>query len=84
LESTLIQLFTVYTGDHCSTCDTGYYTNDDIICTSCPVNCLDQLCNEKGTCTSGCQDGYYGAQCNFPCSRFCVENGCNWETWNCI
>ncbi|XP_046556717.1 uncharacterized protein LOC124265913 [Haliotis rubra] len=44
---------------------------------SCPVNCLRGTCTflDDGNidCTDGCNDGYMGKMCDFPCMNKCSK-----------
>ncbi|XP_048255558.1 scavenger receptor class F member 1-like isoform X2 [Haliotis rufescens] len=44
----------------------------------CKVSCKPKCttCNDSGECLS-CEGGYWGAFCQYQCSRNCVNNSCN-------
>nr|XP_022317542.1 multiple epidermal growth factor-like domains protein 6 isoform X2 [Crassostrea virginica] len=70
----------------CKQCDAGFYQNKDS-CKECSPHCKGgQLAcnNSDGSCTQGCQFGYYGLRCEFPCSNNCFVPGLCDENGHCI
>ncbi|XP_052762508.1 multiple epidermal growth factor-like domains protein 10 isoform X2 [Mya arenaria] len=63
----------------CDECADGKYGN---LCNeSCPKNCLNDSCNQDGSCKSGCEDRFNGSRCE---QRICPPNcTCNTSN-NCI
>ncbi|XP_060558064.1 multiple epidermal growth factor-like domains protein 11 [Ruditapes philippinarum] len=68
---------------NCTECEDGFYLNVSFgqnylghnhnICTECPYNCKDSVCNMAGRCTNGCLHGKWGDKCRNNCSKNCVR-----------
>ncbi|XP_052770852.1 multiple epidermal growth factor-like domains protein 10 [Mya arenaria] len=73
-----------YTG--CESCKTGFYGKNTFCQTTCSKGCLDDVCNDDGTCNctqlftglscTECIGGNYGEDCNMTCSDGCTGGNC--------
>lgn len=48
----------------------------------CSVHCKDDVCDTYGSCTNGCEDGYWGENCEYLCPKNC--QGCDKSSRMCI
>lgn len=46
------------------------------------MHCKDDVCDKNGSCTNGCEDGYWQQNCEFPCAKNC--QACNISSDLCI
>ena len=67
----------------CNRCKDNYYMDDsmnDSHCEPCCAFCRRNLssnepvCSHEGVCFLGCEQGYYGLQCNKQCHNNCLVN----------
>ncbi|XP_053387519.1 multiple epidermal growth factor-like domains protein 11 [Mercenaria mercenaria] len=71
----------------CLNCASGHYPIvpngvNYSLCTSCPGECKDNVCNSTGLCSYGCFLGKWGGTCNSDCESNCLE--CNQSDGKCI
>ncbi|XP_062599172.1 multiple epidermal growth factor-like domains protein 10, partial [Saccostrea cucullata] len=50
---------------------------------TCSPHCVDMQCDGNGTCTRGCNQGYWGGTCEKKCPSTCPMNVCNINTGFC-
>ncbi|XP_052761413.1 multiple epidermal growth factor-like domains protein 10 isoform X2 [Mya arenaria] len=75
------------TGEHCNTCKKGFYGTLNNCVDSCPIRCIDNTCENDGSCTcipnfkgnkcDTCVQGRYGDNCENTCSIGCIGETCN-------
>lgn len=69
---------------HCNVCDqqTGQCM---VVCSKyCQKNVNMVSCNNvTGACLQGCEDGWYGDQCQNMCTQNCIDKECNRKTGHC-
>ncbi|XP_062587027.1 cell death abnormality protein 1-like, partial [Saccostrea cucullata] len=68
-------------GQNCDECDLNHYGLD---CSKkCSVNCKRKICNNvTGSCTYGCEKGFYLEKCEQTCSTLC-PSACNRHSGEC-
>ncbi|WAR17369.1 LOW QUALITY PROTEIN: TENX-like protein [Mya arenaria] len=71
-----------FSSGKCETCTDGLY--GDYCDMTCSRNCMYGYCNQDGSCTAGCKDGFNGSMCEIkicPPNCICDTNnnclGCN-------
>ncbi|XP_052761503.1 uncharacterized protein LOC128204171 [Mya arenaria] len=79
---------------NCNSCKTGYFDFSTFCSKQCSVGCVDN-CDNNGHCTcfsqysgstcESCKPGYYGDNCNSPCTNGCINGTCNRDgTCDCL
>ncbi|XP_053387521.1 multiple epidermal growth factor-like domains protein 10 [Mercenaria mercenaria] len=71
----------------CINCNSAYYLTVPFggsysVCTACPEDCKNHVCNSTGFCTYGCLLGKWGDTCKSYCKSNCLE--CNQTDGKCI
>ncbi|XP_071094543.1 uncharacterized protein [Haliotis cracherodii] len=58
-------------------CKEGHY--EETCDSQCSVNCISDVCDTTGTCSSGCKEGWSGKMCDHSCANCllskCMANG---------